>query len=198
MKFILSMAAAAMLMISSASAQHTSRHSAFGIKGGLNVYNLETDPDNNFDSKVGFNAGFLGHVHLNTNWALQPEITYSGQGAKLNSPGFDQKLKLNYINVPVLVQYMFDNGFRIEAGPQVGFLVNAKAEINDVETDVKDFYKTVDFGIGAGLSYVHPASGVGIDARYNLGLSNISEDDNAEVKNRGFQVGVFYLFHKSK
>jgi hypothetical protein len=196
MKFILSIAAAAMMMISTAQAQHTSVHSALGIKGGLNIYNLETDPDNNYDSKIGFNAGLLGHVHLSENWALQPEITYSSQGAKTTVAGTDYKLNLGYINVPVLVQYMFDNGFRIEAGPQVGFLINAKAKAGSVETDAKDNFKTVDFGIGAGLSYVHPPTGFGIDARYNLGLSNINDNSSInEVKNRGAQIGVFYLFN---
>jgi len=196
MKFILSLAAAAMLMISSAQAQHTSRHSAIGIKGGVNIYNLETDPDNNLDSKIGFNAGLLGHVHLNKMWALQPEITYSSQGAKGEIFGTDYKLNLGYINVPVLVQYMFDNGFRIEAGPQVGFLINAKTKAGGTETDVKDNFKTVDFGIGAGLSYVHPPTGLGIDARYNLGLSNINDNSSVnEVKNRGAQIGIFYLIN---
>ncbi|MFT4833011.1 MAG: hypothetical protein ACI815_002675 [Psychroserpens sp.] len=43
-----------------------------------------------------------------------------------------------------------------------------------------------------------PASGFGVDARYNYGISNINEDDSSKAYNRGFQVGVFYLFkHKS-
>jgi hypothetical protein len=34
-------------------------------------------------------------------------------------------LRLNYINVPVL-QYMFGDGFRLQTGPQLGILTNAK------------------------------------------------------------------------
>ena len=96
-----------------------------------------------------------------------------------------------------MIQYMFDNGFRLQAGPQVGFLVNAKSETNNIDIDVKDNLKPVDFAIGAGVGYVNPASGLGIDARYNLGLSNINDAGTVKSSNRGFQLGVFYLFkHK--
>jgi hypothetical protein len=89
---------------------------------------------------------------------------------------------------------MFDNGFRLQAGPQVGFLIHAKSETNNVSTDIKDNLKAIDFAIGAGAGYVHPASGFGVDARYNLGLSNINDDGPVKSTNRGFQVGVSYLF----
>jgi hypothetical protein len=93
---------------------------------------------------------------------------------------------------------MFDNGFRLEAGPQLGFLIGAKNEVGDVEVDVKDNFKTVDFAVTAGASYVHVPSGFGVNARYNLGISKINENGANDMTNRGFQVGVFYLFqHKN-
>ncbi len=196
MKFILSTVAAVVFMIGTANAQHGSAHSAFGIKGGANFYNLNSDPDNDAKTLVGFNAGVLGHIHLSKMFAFQPEVVYSSQGARVELPGDDAKIKLGYINVPMMVQYMFDNGFRIEAGPQVGFLISGKQEIGNAKIDIKDNLSNVDFGVGAGLSYVHPKSGLGIDARYNLGLTNIAEGGGS-AKNRGAQVGLFYLFHRA-
>ena len=190
MKLYFSVAIASLLMIGSVSAQSVN----FGIKGGLNVYNVSVDDESEYDSKTGLHVGFLGHIHLNKQWALQPELLYSAQGAKFTSNGIESKLKLDYINVPILFQYMFDNGFRLEAGPQVGFLVGAKTEANDVSVDVKDQLKGVDFSLGLGLGYIHVPSGFGVDARYNLGLSNISEDDDNKSMNRGFQLGIFYQF----
>jgi hypothetical protein len=173
------------------------QHVNVGIKGGLNVYNIKNDDDTKYDSKIGFNAGLLGHIHLAKELALQPEVVYSAQGAKYTVANVETKFNLGYINVPVLLQYMFDNGFRLQAGPQVGFLINAKAKAGSLELDVKDNLNKVDFAVGAGLGYVHPASGFGVDARYNLGLNNINENSNVKSYNRGFQVGVFYLFkHK--
>lgn len=186
-------AMAAILMTSAATAQHVN----IGIKAGANFYNINNDNGVEYDTKTGFNAGLLGHIHLAPQLALQPEVVYSSQGAKYNTAGLETKLNLDYINVPVLLQYMFDNGFRLQAGPQVGFLVNSKSETNGSKSDI-DGLNAVDFGIGAGVGYVHPPSGFGVDARYNLGLSNIHEDDAVKSYNRGFQVGVFYLFkHKN-
>jgi hypothetical protein len=168
-----------------------------GIKGGLNAYTIGGDDTNDIETKLGFNLGLLGHIHLSGQFGLQPEIVYSTQGAKSNDGG-DLKLNLDYINVPVLFQYMYDNGFRIQAGPQLGFLTSAKAKGDGVSVDVKDAFKTIDFALSVGASYVDPASGFGVDARYNYGISNINEDDSSKAYNRGFQVGVFYLFnHKS-
>jgi hypothetical protein len=41
---------------------------------------------------------------------------------------------------------MFDNGFRLQAGLQVGFLVGAKAKVGDTKVYAKDNLKTVDLG----------------------------------------------------
>lgn len=197
MKKIFSLALGAMLLGGSAFAQHSAQKVSFGLKGGLNVSTLNNSSNSGADykTKLGFNAGGLAHIHLAPQLALQPEIYYSAQGAKFDIGSTEGKIKLGYINVPVLVQYMFDNGFRLQAGPQVGFLINADSELGSVETDVKKNYKKVDFGITGGVSYVEPSSGVGIDARYNLGLSDIN-DVKASYKttNRGFQVGLFYIF----
>lgn len=186
MKFyLISIITIMVLAVGTATAQHTN----IGVKGGLNSFNIQSDNSSGSDSKIGLHAGLLGHIHLNDQYAFQPELVYSMQGAKSSNTD----IKLDYINVPLLLQYMFDNGFRIQAGPQLGFLLNAKAE-NGSSEDIKDHFKSIDLGLSVGASYVHPPTGFGIDARYNLGLSDISETTNETTTNRGFQVGVFYLF----
>ena len=193
MKFYVSVAIAAILMTGTVSAQHVN----VGIKAGVNVYNISNENNAEYDPLVGFNLGLLGHIHLAKQLALQPEITYSAQGAKFKNGSVETKIKLGYINVPVLVQYMFDNGFRLQAGPQIGFLVNAKSETGSTKVDIKKNLKSVDFGLGFGLGYVKPSTGFGVDARYNIGVANINDNTSFKSTNRGFQVGVFYLFdHK--
>ena len=183
---------AALLITGRANAQHVN----LGVKAGLNVYSIHNDDgsSSNYDSKTGFHAGLLGHIHLSKHIALQPEIVYSAEGTKYNSG--NSTLKLSYINVPFIFQYMFDNGFRIQAGPQVGFMVNAKSETNNVTVDRNDI-KSVDFGLGVGVSYLHTASGLGVDARYNFGLTTINKNSTVKSTNNGFQLGAFYMFpHK--
>ena len=190
MKFYLLGFMMAVILTGTATAQHVN----IGVKGGLNVYNL-TD-GSQYSPMAGLNLGLLGHVHLTDQLALQPEIYYSGQGAKIEN--INTNLNLDYINVPVLLQYMFDNGFRIQAGPQLGFLVAAKTKSGDTTINVKDDYESLDVGLGIGASYVNPNTGFGVDARYNHGLTNVRTSGNSDSKNRGFQLGVFYLFkHKN-
>lgn len=169
-----------------------------GIKGGVNAYTIKGDENLNFDTKVSFHLGLLGHIHISQQFALQPELVYSGQGAQYTVAGQDANINLGYVNVPLLFQYMFDNGFRLQAGPQLGFLVSAKSEVNNNSTDVKDNFEGIDLGLGIGASYINPTSNVGVDIRYNVGLSNINENGSTNYYNRGLQAGVFYLFkHKS-
>lgn len=192
----------AILITGAASAQNINSpkgHLNFGIKGGANFYNINNENNVTYDSKIGFNIGMLGHIHVAKHFALQPEIQYSTQGAKYTDDNGNNTYKLNYVNVPVLLQYMWDNGFRLQAGPQVGILVSAKAENNGITGDIKNSFKPLDLAVSFGASYIHPSTGVGIDARYNLGLSNINEDSDLKSTNRGFQLSLFYIFgHRSK
>lgn len=190
----LSLALMAVVISGAVSAQHMN----IGIKAGLNLYNIKNNNDVKYDLKPGINVGLFSHIHLSDQFAFQPELVFSGQGAKYTTGGVDTKLNLNYLNVPLILQYMFDNGFRLQAGPQFGFLMSANSVTNDVKTDVKDNFKPLDIAIGVGLGYIHVPSGFGLNARYNHGLNNINENNSSSKSfNRGFQLGVFYQFqHK--
>lgn len=175
----------------------------FGVKAGLNLSKLPNFPNEN-DWRMGFNAGLLAHVHLTPSFSLQPEIVYSSQGAKFKDfvNGEDLNLKLNYINIPLLLQYNFNNGFRLQGGPQIGFLTGVADKVGDVELNSieSDDFKSVDFSIPVGISYLG-YSGFGADARYNIGVSNVLEGSTKNVRNSVFQFGVFYLFdhhHKAR
>jgi hypothetical protein len=182
----------AFVAIFSISAYVHAQQTHFGIKAGLNVASLSVDGGEDYDSKVGLHLGGLAHIHVSQHFAVQPELVFSMQGGESDNDDF--KFKLNYINVPVMLQYMTNDGFRLQTGPQFGFLVGAETKFGDVEVDVKDELNGFDFAWSFGAGYLFPG-GVGIDARYNLGLTNIEEDDNVvETRNRVFQVGLFYQF----
>ena len=192
-KFYSGMLLAAILMTIAANAQHVN----FGIKGGANFYNVKNENSSRYDARTGIHLGLLGHIHLDRSIAVQPELVYSSQGAKYTSSGVEYKLKLGYINVPVMLQYMFDNGFRLEAGPQLGFLINAKSESKNNSVSVKNNFNTVDFAVGLGAGYIKPSTGLGVGLRYNVGLSNINETSMVKSTNNGLQLSLFYQFkHK--
>jgi len=194
MKFLIGLVTA-VLMTGIASAQHGNTpagHVNMGIKGGINLYNVHNDNNTKYDPKVGYHFGLLGHVHFNRHFAFQPEVVYSAQGAKIDNGS--TKYNLDYINVPVLFQYMFNNGFRLQAGPQIGFLIRAKSKNDNGVTDNRDDLNLIDFGVSVGASYVFPPTGFGVDARYNHGFTNINKNSTIKSTNRGFQLGLFYIF----
>ncbi len=192
MKFLASLALASVLMIGTATAQKVK----FGIKGGLNVYDIHNSNGTNYDPVVGFHIGGLAHIHLTKRFALQPETFFSANGANYKNGPTETRYNTGYIQVPVLLQYMILDGLRLQAGPQVGFLVSAKSKTGDLKTDVRNDLNAVDFGLATGASYLVPNTGFGFDARFNLGLSDINKTGNVKSTNRGFQLGVFYLFNK--
>ena len=117
------------------------------------------------------------------------------------SVGSETKLELGYINVPILFQYMTGSGFRFQGGPQIGFLVDAKQDFNGLKSDIKDNLKKTDFMLLVGASYI-TKGGLGFDARYGYGLTDISNSDigsllGEDINNLLIQVGIFYQFkHK--
>lgn len=170
----------------------------FGLKAGLNLASVKTDLYNNPETRTGFHAGILSHIHFSQHLAVQPEVVYSNQGFEQNiSSGLNLKMKLDYLNIPVLVQYM-NRGFRLETGPQIGFLLQAKADYTDGrKQNVKDYLASTDFSWVFGTSYL-TTLGLGLHARYNLGISNINKEiqvagvSNSEMNNQVWQFGLFY------
>jgi len=165
----------------------------FGIKAGMNVSSLKITDGADYDSKTGFHAGGLAHIHINEHFAVQPELLISLQGGERSD---NNKIKLTYLNIPVLLQYMVNDGFRFQTGPQLGFLLEAEQKLNNVEYDVSDIFSTIDFSWAFGASYVF-TSGFGLDARYNLGISDVSDESDFEARNRVFQAGIFYQFRNN-
>jgi len=164
---------------------------SFGLKGGLNVSSARVSNTANFDPRISFHAGGLAHIHLTKQFAIQPELVYSAQGFK---NGSNDVYRFNYVNVPVLVQYMFNNGFRLQTGPQVGLMLTGKRDNGTTTLDVKDGYKDVAFDWSFGAGYLVPKTGFGIDARFNLGIAKLNESTGSDLRSGVIQVGVFYMF----
>ena len=173
----------------------------FGVKGGINVSNFTGDLPNS-RSKIGFYAGGYATIKIDDKFAFQPELLYSAQGAKLKSvsaniPQYgnvlaDLQFNLSYINIPLMFKYYTSEGLSIEAGPQIGLLVSAKADVIDRKININDAFKSADFGLNVGLGYELP-NGVNFGARYSFGLTDINEN-YGKVSNSVFYLGLGYSF----
>ena len=161
-------------------------HAEFGLKAGLNLSKFNQP---NMDNIAGFNAGAFAHVHLSRHFALQPEVVYSQQGSKLAN---NETQRVNYVNIPVLGQYMFGGGLRLQTGPQIGLRTSATIKNGNHESANDNAYTNADVAWSFGAGFLSPV-GLGVDARYNLGITDITKS-SSDIKNRAFQVGLFYQF----
>ena len=182
MKKMLVLAVFTVLGVTNANAQKIN----FGVKGGLNFATVSGDNAKDLDVVSAFNFGVLSEIPLSDKFSFQPEVMFSGQGY---SPG-ENVVALNYLNVPLMGKYYLTKGLSLEAGPQLGFLLSAKNE----KLDVKDSFKTFDFGVNFGLGY-KLENGLNFGARYNLGLTNINDLEGVGKNRNGvLQVSIGYFF----
>ena len=193
----------ALLSMSGLSAQE---YVKFGIKGGINSSTFSGDGFGDFDnpnSRTSFNLGLLAEIPVSDKFSVQPEVLYSGQGYDIASrnDANDVEYQLDYINVPILAKYYLIEGLSIEAGPQIGFLVNSEIDSNpsgdsgDISLDEDQFNK-VDISLGLGASYKF-RGGFFVNARYNYGLSDVYDNsffNNSDVKHSVFQGGIGFMF----
>jgi opacity protein-like surface antigen len=169
----------------------------FGVKGGLNLSTVVGGDVEDTKSLVGFHVGGFAEIKVVEKFFIQPELLYSAQGTKFDGPfGEDFDTKLNYLNIPVLAKYYIVEKFSVEAGPQLGILLSAKAD----GEDIKDYTRSVDFGFNVGAGY-NFTDNLSIGLRYTIGLSPISdkdidnEDDYYDsAKNSNLALSLAYKF----
>ena len=101
------------------------------IKGalifGTNISQIDGDEVYGF-KKIGFNIGASAIVPFSNKWAISIENIYSQKGAYqkpqyADSISGEYRIKLNYVEVPVLVHYTDKNIFTVGAGLSWGRLV---------------------------------------------------------------------------
>jgi hypothetical protein len=160
-----------------------------GIKGGVNFSKLEI-PDIHTSNKTGYHLGAYSLFKFGK-LGFQPEFIFSQQGTKVDLGDWDAK----YINIPVILKLYLAGGFNLQAGPQFGFLNKAELDGNNIKEDLK----TADISFGLGLGWDAPM-GLKFDARYNIGLTDNSDDPAYEtIKSQVFQLSLgFRIFGLGK
>ena len=158
----------------------------YGVKAGLNMTTFTGNDVESAKLQPSFHVGGFANFLITDKITVQPEILYSGKGAKYDQGNY----RLGYINVPVLAQYNDASGFFAEAGPQAGLLLTAKRKTGQT-LDIKDDLKSADFSWVVGLGY-KTASGVGIGARYDFGYYNIATA--GIIRNKAILISIIYTF----
>ena len=176
--------------------------------GGVNLTSDKT-------ATGGFIIGGEAEYQLSNVFSLAAGVNYAQQGCGWKDKSFsfngvvaelkDAKVELGYVNVPIVANVYLFKGFALKAGVQFGFLTNAdmkftlKSEQGNLnqslnnDVSFKDGCEKMDIAIPVGVSYQFKVPIV-IDARYNIGLKNVSKEVGEDFKNQVFQITVGYKF----
>ena len=176
----------------------------FGAKVGVDATNF-WGKDTPHGMQLNYQAGLMMEYKFNPHFAIAPEVVFAAQGGKITRTvdlvETDCTFHTNYINVPVMLKYYVSPAFSIDFGPQVGFNVyskmTAKGKAANVEAewteDLKDFTKTVDFGLGLGGTY-NLTENAFVQARYTMGMTKVFDGDYNKEKNGNIQIAFGMKF----
>lgn len=176
-----------------------------GPKIGYTASTLSTDSD---DIKKDFNNSlhFGAFARLGGKTYLQPELLFMTRGTEFgyNIPeGAEQEVKLNTIDIPVLLGFKLINlkvaDVHAMVGPVGSFSINKDIKkVGNVDDQVEklkdDDIKNANWGVQAGVGADFLS--LSLDIRYHFGLSNMYSDsflededfNTTDVKNNSFLV----------
>lgn len=215
---IVSMVAAAAMMgtaVMGAAAQGVplvSKRPTIGIMGGVNLARISGDDITDIDNRTGVVGGVFLTFHLTNTFGIQPEAIYSQRGASSNSdPSFDATIKMDYIDIPVLLRYDIPVVGPIRpfflAGPAFGIQtkcaigvdgdgVSASVDCDQFSGDPEASFESKTFDLsgilGAGLDFRLGGHTLMLGARYQHGFSDVVKD--ASAKSRTWSVVAGFGF----
>lgn len=166
----------------------------FGIKGGADLHKISGQA---FKSQFafGYHLGVFAEVKLTSKFGIQPEIYFS-QTDLDTSDRFSSitqfsnvtHSKLTYLNVPVLLNYKIIKPLSLQAGPQLGFLLD---KTSGLRSNGNDILESGDFGMAFGFQLHIPK--VRVYGRYFIGLNNIRDLGMGDSwKNQAVHIGIGY------
>lgn len=168
----------------------------FGPKLGANMGKIDGA---GFDEKyaLGYHVGGFVEINLSKKLGIQPEVLWNQVKSDTVS-GFSNvyknlvnrnnfnNLQLNYLSIPVLLNYKPSKLITLQAGPQFGILLSSNKNLLQ---NGQDAFKKGDLSMLAGIQL--NILKLRVYGRYVVGLNDISDVGNSEKwRNQGIQLGV--------
>ncbi len=152
-----------------------------GFCGGFNFTQVDGDNYAGFN-KVGLTAGPIVHINFNRNWSASMELLYSQKGAR-NKPNAinlnEYILRMDYAEVPILINYNDKNRLIFHAGGSYGRLINVEEKLNGVTLNYEDDFSTdeISYLIG-GTFLVGEMRHWGVNVRYQGSITSVGVPRN--------------------
>jgi hypothetical protein len=180
----------------------------WGGKAGMNRATWGGSGIVTAEARLGLIAGAFASIYFHPLFAVQPEILYSMKGSAFEGGGETLTMEQDFLEIPILVKLRIplEGGGSLRpsifAGPALGFELKCDAVLDSDESSMKRPCEDPDlagipttdrdvgllFGLEARFALRN--LNVGLEARYNVGLTNIDdrEDSITEFKTRTFSL----------
>lgn len=176
-----------------------------GLKGSLNIANLDVSDsegtDIDLDTRTTFGGGAYLQAGLGSALALQAEALYAPRGAR--GSGGDATIELTYIDIPLLLMVRVPAGDAaiwpiVYAGPVLSFETKCRLKEEggasvDCGSGPGDIFPTkspdVSGAVGGGFEVFMGRYTLQLDIRYTHGFVNINDSETqlaGSVTNRSW------------
>ena len=164
-----------------------------GAKAGANIIKIDGKSFKD-EFRFGYHLGGFMEIGLNNKWSVNPEVIFNQYSTTVDSnfkhiyqDVFRQSnVKLNYLSIPIILNYKFIGPISLQAGPQFGILLDKNKTLLQ---NGGNAFKNGDFSMVAGAQVKLAA--LRVTGRYMVGLSNINDIDNQNKwKSQGIQLSL--------
>ncbi len=166
-----------------------------GIKGGTTIGKISGQ---SFSEKFnyGYHLGAVAEIGLSKKFSIQPEVLFnqintdtSSEFRKIYtnlSSSNMSSIKLNYLTIPILLNYKVGNFLSLQAGPQFGILMDQNKSLFQ---NGQTAFKKGNLSMLGGLQF--NVGSLRIYGRYAVGLSNINDIDKKDKwTSQSIQLGI--------
>ena len=165
-----------------------------GVKAGANIFKVDGRSFKD-EFKYGYHLGGFATIGIGGRFSIQPEVLFNQYQTRTDSSfqaiyqnAFDgaNNVKLNYLSIPLLLNYKLGSLLSLQAGPMFSILMDQDRNLLE---NGQDAFKKGDFSMlgGAQLSL----GKIKLNGRYVIGLNDINDIDNRDKwKNQGWQLSV--------
>ena len=144
-----------------------------GLRIGISGSQVNGDRLSGFD-KVGLLGGAYVNRQLSERFTIQMEMVFIQKGSRKPTDDFNTyyRMRLHYIEVPLMLQYHTSKKFAITAGPSFGTLIFSEEDDQFGVYQNALPFKKVEFSANFGLLY-HLDEHWSFDGRYSQSVTTI-------------------------
>jgi hypothetical protein len=171
-----------------------------GIKAGANITKVEGRSFKD-EFRYGYLLGGFAEISLGKKLSIQPEVIFNQFQTRTDTAfkaiyqnafnsATNGDVKLNYLSIPVLLNYKLGSALSVQAGPQFGILLD---QDKNLLQNGENAFRSGDLSLLGGATL--KLGKIRLNGRYAVGLNNINDIDNRdEWKSQAWQLSLGYAF----